>query len=36
MQIPIVMVAFGNTSRALDTYAYIDGIIRDRFQEGCV
>ncbi len=31
MKTPIVMAVFGTTSRAIDTYSYIDKIIKDRF-----
>ena len=31
MKTPIIMAAFGTTSRALDTYSYIDKIIKERF-----
>ena len=33
MNTPIVMAAFGTTTRALSTYAYIDGRIRQRFPD---
>lgn len=32
MKIPIVLVAFGTTTRALDTYSFMDGIFRRRFE----
>lgn len=31
MELPIIMAAFGTSTRALDTYEYIDNIVRSRF-----
>ena len=36
MKIPIVMVAFGTTSKAISTYQYIEKITRDRFKNHTV
>ncbi len=33
MKTPIVMAAFGTTSKALDTYSFIDQIVKQRFPE---
>ncbi|ACN13884.1 CbiK2 [Desulforapulum autotrophicum HRM2] len=33
MKTPIVLSAFGTTSRALDTYAFMDGIVREKFPD---
>ena len=33
MKPPIILAAFGTTSRALDTYAFMDNIIREKFPD---